>query len=193
MRPVHPRLPEGRLQLIDGKPRLVSDLFCDGLGACIGTCPEGAISVMEREAGAYDERAATASDLRQWPIQVRLLNPAAGYFDDADLLVAADCAPFACADFDRSFLAGRVLIIFCPRLDAEIEEYVEKLAEIFSRHTIRSVTVLRMEVPCCGGVRRVVDLAFERSGKQVPVTERTITIGGGLAPEPDSQAAGIVK
>ncbi len=111
------------------------------------------------------------------------MNPAAGYFDDADILVAADCAPFAYADFHREFLAGRILIIFCPKLDREIEEYVEKLAEIFTRHAIRSVTVLRMEVPCCGGVRYTVDRALERAGKQVPVAERTITIGGELVPD----------
>ncbi|MEN6342033.1 MAG: 4Fe-4S ferredoxin, partial [Methanospirillum sp.] len=247
--------------------RLVSDLFCDGLGACIGTCPEGAIEVVEREAEAYDERAvmgtiapqgeavirahlehllghgetelhrqaveylrergipvpepraapagagcpgaaarrierptpagspapAAQSELRQWPIQLRLLNPAAAYFDDADLLVAADCAPFAYADFHRSFLAGRILIIFCPKLDRDLEEYVEKLAEILRRHTIRSITVLRMEVPCCGGVRAVVDRAVERTGRTVPVAERTIGIGGELLPEPPGQAAGMVK
>ena len=97
-----------------------------------------------------------------------LLNPAAGYFDDADLLVAADCAPFAYGDFHRSFLAGRILIIFCPKLDREIEEYIEQLAEIFTRHTIRLVTVLRMEVPCCGGVRYLVDRALERAGNRCP-------------------------
>ena len=75
-----------------------------------------------------------------------------------------------------------MLIIFCPKLDHEIEEYIGKLAEIFTRHTIRSVTVLRMEVPCCGGVRYVVDQALERAGKQVPVTERTVAIRGELLP-----------
>ena len=147
-------------------------------------CPGTAAQRIERKAGAPSGGAAPAasSELRQWPIQLRLLNPAAGYFDNADLLVAADCAPFAYADFHGSFLAGRILVIFCPKLDAEIEEYVEKLAEIFTRHSIRSVTVLRMEVPCCGGVRYVVDRALERAGKQVPVTERTITIGGELVP-----------
>ena len=163
-------------------------------GASAG-CPGVVAHRIEREPAASggDATPPAASELRQWPIQLRLLNPAAGYFDDADLLVAADCAPFAYADFHRSFLAGRILIIFCPKLDREVEEYVGKLAEIFSRHTIRSVTVLRMEVPCCGGVRRVVDLALERSGRQIPVTERTITIAGGLAPEPGGQAAGMVK
>jgi ferredoxin len=142
-------------------------------------CPGAAAQRIEREEEAPLGEA-VPSQLRQWPIQLRLLNPAASYFDDADLLVAADCAPFAFGDFHGSFLAGRILIIFCPKLDRELEEYVEKLAEIFTRHEIRSVTVLRMEVPCCGGVRYVVDRALERAGKQVPVTERTITIRGEL-------------
>lgn len=146
-------------------------------------CPGAAARRIEGAPSAPGggERGATASELRQWPIQLRLLNPAAGYFDDADLLVAADCVPFAYADFHPEFLAGRILIIFCPKLDAEIEEYVDKLAEILSDHTIRSITVLRMEVPCCGGVRYVVDRAIEQSGKQIAITERTITMRGALA------------
>lgn len=145
-------------------------------------CPGAAAQRIERRTAAPEgiERPAGVSELRQWPIQLRLLNPSAGYFDDADLLVAADCTPFAYGDFHREFLAGRILIIFCPKLDREIEEYVEKLAEIFTRHTIRSITVLRMEVPCCGGVRYVVDRALTQSGKQIPVTERTITMRGEL-------------
>ncbi len=146
-------------------------------------CPGVAAQRIEREpsAGGAGRTEPVESELRQWPIQLRLVNPAAGYFDDADLLVSGDCVPFAYADFHRDFLAGRILIIFCPKLDAEIEEYVDRLAEIFTRHAIRSVTVLRMEVPCCGGVRYVVDRALERSGKQVPVTERTISMRGEFA------------
>lgn len=124
-----------------------------------------------------------ASELRQWPIQLSLVNPAAPYFDDADLLVSGDCVPFAYAGFHQDFLRGRVLLLFCPKLDADIEGYVAKLAEIFSRHTIRSVTVLHMEVPCCGGVRHVVDRALQRSGKAVPVEDRTILITGRVAAE----------
>jgi hypothetical protein len=122
------------------------------------------------------------SELRQWPIQLRLVNPAASWFDDADLLVAADCTPFAYGDFHREFLAGKVPVVFCPKLDRDLEEYTSKLAEIFRRHRVRSVTVLRMEVPCCGGVRYVVDGAIREAGVDVPVTERVIAIGGELRP-----------
>ncbi len=123
---------------------------------------------------------APGSELGQWPVQLALLNPGATYFENADLLIAADCTPFAYAGFHQELLRGRILVIFCPKLDQEIEEYVEKLGEILSRHEIRSITVARMEVPCCGGVRHVVDRALERSGKRIPVAERVITIDGRL-------------
>ncbi|RXE56349.1 4Fe-4S ferredoxin [Methanoculleus taiwanensis] len=119
-----------------------------------------------------------ASELRQWPIQLRLQNPAAAYFDDADLLISGDCVPFAYAEFHREFLRGKVAIIFCPKLDADIEEYIAKLAAILSQHTIRSVTVLHMEVPCCSGVRSILDQAMQRSGKEIPVREYTVTLQG---------------
>ena len=99
-----------------------------------------------------------------------LLNPAAPYFDNADLLISADCVPFAYAGFHTEFLKDRIVIIFCPKLDSDIEGYIAKLAEIFSRHEIKSIMVARMEVPCCGGVRYVVDKALEQSGKKIPVT-----------------------
>ena len=118
------------------------------------------------------------SELRQWPVQLALLNPAATYFDNADLLVSADCAPFAYAGFHAEFLKGRILIIFCPKLDRDIEGYIDKLSAIFTQHTIRSITLLHMEVPCCGGVRYVVDQALTKSGAKIPVVEKTVTIDG---------------
>jgi NAD-dependent dihydropyrimidine dehydrogenase PreA subunit len=121
-----------------------------------------------------------ASELRQWPVQLALLNPAAPFFDNADLLISADCVPFAYAGFHTESLQGKILIIFCPKLDADIDGYVEKLAEIFTRHVIRSITIARMEVPCCGGVRYVVDKALEKAGKKIPVVEKIVTIQGGI-------------
>jgi len=118
------------------------------------------------------------SELRQWPVQLKLLNPAAPYFDDADLLISADCVPFAYAGFHAELLRDKIVIIFCPKLDSDIEGYITKLAEIFSRHEIKSITVAHMEVPCCSGVRNVVDRALERSAKKIPVSEKTITIQG---------------
>jgi ferredoxin len=148
-------------------------------------CPGSAARSIPREDGPGrmpDSKAGgtAVSDLRQWPVQLTLLNPAAPYFDNADLLVSADCVPFAYAGFHREMLHGKILIIFCPKLDADIEGYIKKLARIFTLHTIRSVTVARMEVPCCGGVRYVVDKALEKAGKKIPVVEKTISIRGGI-------------
>jgi len=120
------------------------------------------------------------SGLRQWPVQLALHNPSAPYFDEADLLVSADCVPFAYPLFHKEFLSGRILVVFCPKLDSDIEGYIEKLAAIFTQHAIRSITVLRMEVPCCGGVRHVVEQALIRAGVTVPLEEKTITIDGRL-------------
>jgi len=106
--------------------------------------------------------------LRQWPVQLKLLNAAASYFDDADLLISGDCVPFAYADFHRDFLRDKIAIIFCPKLDTDVEGYVTKLAEIFSQHTIRSITVLHMEVPCCSGVRYGRGSGPETLGKGDP-------------------------
>ncbi len=122
----------------------------------------------------------TASELRQWPVQLRLLNPAAPYFENADLLIVADCVPFAYADFHRDFLRGRIAIVFCPKLDEDIEDYIERLADIFTLHTIRSITVLHMEVPCCSGVNYALRQALERSGRKIPITEYTVRIQGGI-------------
>ncbi|MDD4567804.1 Ferredoxin I [Methanoculleus chikugoensis] len=143
--------------------------------ACPGTV---ARSIPEREVAETGRAAGIESALRQWPVQLTLVNPAASYFDDADLLVSGDCVPFAYPEFHRDFLQGRILIIFCPKLDADIEGYITKLAEIFSRHTIRSITVLHMEVPCCSGVRYIVDKALNRAKKEIPVAEQTITLQG---------------
>jgi ferredoxin len=119
-----PNCQEGALQLIDGKARLVSDLFCDGLGACLGHCPEGAITIEEREAESYKqekanvpEKADTPSELRQWPVQLHLLNPQASYFKDADVVLAADCVAFAMGNFHATYLKGKSLAIACPKLD----------------------------------------------------------------------------
>jgi ferredoxin len=140
-------------------------------------------SLPRREAEKRERAEQIESELRQWPVQLKLLNPAASYFDDADLLVSGDCVPFAYADFHRDFLRDKIVILFCPKLDTDVEEYVTKLAEIFSQHAIRSITVLHMEVPCCSGVRYVVDQALKRSEKEIPVKEHTILISGRVAEE----------
>ncbi len=114
---------------------------------------------------------------------MKLLNPAAPYFEDADLLISGDRVTFAYADLHRDFLRDKIVILFRPKLDTNVEGYVAKLAEIFSQHAIRSITVLHMEVPCCSGVRYVVERALKRSEKEIPVKEHTILISGRVAEE----------
>lgn len=147
-------------------------------------CPGSSARSISRNTPAINRQPSekSESELRQWPVQLKLLNPAAPYFDNADLLISADCVPFAHAGFHTEFLRDRIVIIFCPKLDSDIEGYITKLAEIFTRHTIKSITVVHMEVPCCGGVRYVVDQALGQSGKMIPVTDKTILIDGGVAP-----------
>jgi len=146
-------------------------------------CPGVGPRSIARKGGAAPgvAEAGPGSELRQWPVQLALLNPAAPYFDHADLLVSADCVPFAYAGFHRDLLRDKIVIIFCPKLDADIDGYIAKLTDILSSHAINSITVVRMEVPCCGGVGYVVDQALERSGKQIPVKRVTMTIDGRVA------------
>jgi len=118
------------------------------------------------------------SELRQWPIQLHLLNPHAPYFHNADLVIAADCVPFTYAGFHRRFLKNKILIIFCPKLDQGLEQYVEKLSELFKDNAIKSITIVRMEVPCCGGVTGIVAEALSRSEKRIIVKEYTISLQG---------------
>ena len=189
---------EGAIVMQDGKARLVKDDYCDGLGDCLPACPAGALSFDFREAAAYDEEAvkehlekqgrtlpaeapaAGRSELRQWPVQIKLAPLAAPYFQNADLLIAADCTAYAFADFHRRFMRGRVTLIGCPKLDGV--NYAEKLGEILRQNAVRSITVLRMDVPCCGGMEHAVSEAVARSGKKLPCEVVTIGRNGDILP-----------
>lgn len=264
-----PNCHEGALQIIDGKARLVSDLFCDGLGACIGHCPEGAIALEEREAEPYDEvkvmetivkqgrntilahlehlrdhneqeyldqairyihdhgvdmapvpglmadeshdmphahahgcgcqgsaemdfrediapATATAaapaallrSELKQWPVQLHLLNPAASYFRNADVLLAADCVAFSMGNFHPDYLKGKSLAIACPKLDSNKESYLEKITAMIRDTKINTLTVMMMEVPCCGGLLQLAQMARQRAGRNIPVKSLIVGIQG---------------
>lgn len=181
---------EGAIGMVDGKARLLREDYCDGLGDCLPACPTGAITFEEREAAAYDETAVLAakaapalmtaapaeSRLRQWPVQIRLVPVKASWFDSAELLVAADCTAYAYAGFHQDFMKGRITLVGCPKLDAV--DYSVKLTEILRNNDIRSVTVARMEVPCCGGLENAVKRALADSGKQIPWNVVTITTDG---------------
>ena len=145
---------EGAIEMVNGKAKLVRDDYCDGLGDCLPACPTNAISFIEREALPYDDVAVkknqSVNQLSQWPVQIKLAPVNAPYFNGANLLIAADCTAYAFADFHHRFIRSRITLVGCPKLDAV--DYSEKLAEIFKNNDIQSITVVRMEVPCCGGM-----------------------------------------
>ncbi len=145
-----------------------------------GGCPGTLAKLFSREPVAETEtiKGAVASELRQWPIQLHLINPMAAYFDDADLLISADCVPYAFGNFHRHYLKGKTVITFCPKLDNSTEVYIEKLTELFRQKNIKSLTIVRMEVPCCGGTEMVVRKALEISGKELDVKVDVISLNG---------------
>lgn len=120
------------------------------------------------------------SQIRQWPLELHLLNPEAPYFKDAHLLVAADCTAFAYGNFHAEFLQDKTLVLFCPKLDNSTDAYIEKMKNIFELNNIKSVTIARMEVPCCGGTTMIVKEALKQAGKNIPVEVKTISIKGKL-------------
>lgn len=116
------------------------------------------------------------SRLNQWPVQIKLVPVNAPYFDGADLLVAADCTAYACGDFHNRFIRNRITLIGCPKLDSV--DYSEKLTQIIAGNNIKSVTVVRMEVPCCGGIEMAVRNALQASGKFIPWQVVTVSVNG---------------
>lgn len=153
--------------------------------ASIGTqpmpsgCPGSQARTIKAAAAAAGEPAGhIASELRQWPVQIKLASPMSGYFDGASVLIAADCTAYSYGDFHRDFMRDRVTLIGCPKLDSV--DYSEKLAAIFANHDVRDVTVTRMEVPCCGGLEMAVRRAIQQSGKDIPLNVVTISTEGGI-------------
>ena len=183
---------EGAIEMINGKAKLVRENFCDGFGDCLPACPTGAITFEEREAPAYDEKAVqqakrqsqtvqessvpVMSQLRQWPCQIKLLPVQAPLYDGAKLLVAADCTAYAYANMHEDFMKGEITLIGCPKLDSV--DYSEKLTEIIKNNDIKSVSIVRMEVPCCGGLQRAAENALKASGKFIPWQVVTISRDG---------------
>ena len=179
---------EGAIDIVDGKAKLMREDFCDGFGDCLPNCPTGAISFEEREAPEYDETAVKeaknspvsavkpTSRLAQWPCQIKLVPTQAPFFDGAKLLIAADCTAYAYANMHEDFMKGKVTIIGCPKLDGV--DYTDKLTEIIRNNDIKSVTIVRMEVPCCGGLQRAAESALKNSGKFIPWQVVTISRDG---------------
>lgn len=193
---------EGAIGMVDGKAKLLREDYCDGLGDCLPACPMRAISFEEREALAYNDAAVKAakkgkeaplpcgcpgsacqsvsgeatSCLQNFPVQIKLLPVNAPWFQNAELLIAADCTAFSYGDFHRTFMQDRVVMIGCPKLDAV--DYAQKLTEILKNNEIRSVAVVRMTVPCCGGLSHAIKTAVENSGKKLPLQVITVSPDG---------------
>lgn len=184
---------EGAIEILNGKAKLTRENYCDGLGDCLPECPTGAITFEEREAPAYDEaavlaarqknnhaisseRASVKSQLEQWPCQIKLVPLTAPYFNNAALLIAADCTAYAYANFHAEYMKGKITLIGCPKLD--VVDYSEKLTEIIKNNNIVSISVIRMEVPCCGGLVMAVKKSIENSRKNIPLDITTISVDG---------------
>jgi ferredoxin len=215
-----PACAEGALQIVDGKARLVGEVYCDGLGACLGECPQGAISIEEREAEEFDEatverrlhelsepgreapcgcpgaaveqfdrrevagrRSAPSvsqpSMLGHWPVQLALVPPGAQFLRGADVVLVADCVPFAYAGFHRDFLNDRAVLVACPKLD-DFQAHLVRLTRILRQSDIRSLSIVHMEVPCCSGLVEMAKRAVAASGKAIPLNEVTVGTRGGL-------------
>lgn len=134
-----------------------------------GGCPGSRPQVLSPNPGPVAVTSGGESQLRHWPIQLHLVPPTAGFFEQADVLLAADCVPFAVADFHRQFLSGKSLAIACPKLDANQEIYLQKLVSLIDEAKITSLTVVVMEVPCCGGLVQLAQESLRRAQRTVPV------------------------
>ncbi|MDR0856233.1 MAG: 4Fe-4S binding protein [Clostridiales bacterium] len=146
-----------------------------------GGCPGAHAHGIQRAHTAAPGNAGVASELRQWPVQIQLVPVNAPYFDGASLLVAADCTAYARASFHDEFMRGRITLIGCPKLDAA--DYAEKLTEILRHNDIRALTVVRMEVPCCGGLAQAAATALRNAGKPIPWRVVTLTTDGHVKEE----------
>ena len=139
-------------------------------------CPGSAAKAIHRQNSPAEVNTPQQSQLRQWPVQIKLAPVNAPWFDGAKLLVAADCTAYAYANFHQDFIKGHITLVGCPKLDSV--DYSEKLTDILKNNDIRSVTVVRMEVPCCGGIENAVKKALQASGKFIPWNVATISTDG---------------
>ncbi len=249
--------PEGAIQIIDGKARLVNEVFCDGLGACIKDCPYGAIIKEEREAKPYNEIKTLENILKhgintvkahlkhlkehnameyyneaikylkkkkikielddeenepccpgaktmsfknenknitgdripsmlsQWPIQAHLISPNAPYFKNSNLVIAADCTAFSYGDFHRDFIKGNSIFIACPKLDSNMERYIEKTNLLIDEAKVKNINIVTMEVPCCFGLVSLVEQALNKSKRRPKIKHTVIGINGKIVDEKD--------
>ncbi|MDR3356820.1 MAG: 4Fe-4S binding protein [Spirochaetaceae bacterium] len=185
---------ENAIVITNGKAKLLGDDYCDGLGACLPACPADAITVEEREAAVFDmsrfaadkTRSGAEKPVSNWPVQIRLVPAKAKIFDGAELLISADCAAYRHENFYRDFIkkadgnsaGASVTLIACPKLDNF--DYSLKLGEIIRQNDVRAVTLVRMEVPCCGGLEWALSRAIDGAGKKTECRVVTLSVDGAI-------------
>lgn len=162
-------------QLQDGIPAVSSGSGCG--------CPGGKEMSFTPKAEVQETACDVSSKLRQWPVQLHLLNPEASYMKNADVLLAADCSAFAYGNFHNRFMKNHVLAIACPKLDSGKESYIEKITAMIDRSHINTLTVIMMEVPCCGGLLQIAQQALALAGRKIPIKKIIIGIKGDLLSE----------
>ncbi len=150
-----------------------------------GGCPGSQAKVIERpgQESNQPEAGNQPSELRQWPVQMHLLNPNAPYLRGSDLLLAADCVAFSIGNFHSAYLKGKSLAIACPKLDSGLDGYVEKLTAMIDIAKVNTITVMMMEVPCCGGLLQMVRAALAKAARKVPVKQMIIGLAGNVLTE----------
>lgn len=151
---------------------------------CDGGCPGSqSVSFDKTRAESSDLSVNIRSELKHWPVQMHLINPAASHFNNSDFVLAADCAAFSFGNFHQEYIKGKTLGIACPKLDSNIEIYVEKLKKLIDETKINTITVIMMEVPCCGGLIQMVRKALNESTRKIPVKSIVIGIRGDILSE----------
>ncbi len=150
-----------------------------------GGCPGSQAKVIERPGKEISSPVAgdQPSELRQWPVQMHLLNPNAPYLRGSDLLLAADCVAFSMGNFHSAYLKGKSLAIACPKLDSGLDVYVEKLTAMIDIAKVNTITVMMMEVPCCGGLLQMVRTSLAKAARKVPVKQMIIGLAGNVLKE----------
>lgn len=191
-----PTSPKAFQNLVEARASVATPKASGCGGGCPGSAPidfkidldqvEKATVEITPEATAPSMEAPAAdapSELRQWPVQLHLLNPQAGYFKNADVLLAADCVAFAAGNFHSKYLKGKTLAIACPKLDSNKESYIEKITSMITNSNINTLSVLMMEVPCCGGLIQMAKVARQMSGKNIPIKKTVVGLQGEVLTE----------
>jgi MinD superfamily P-loop ATPase len=168
---------QAAIGIVDGKARLLHELACDGIGNCLLACPAGAIRLVEKEVSGGQTRENETQ--MPWPVQLKLVSPAAPFFNGRALLISADCAAFRRETFYSEFVKDKVALIGCPKLDGV--DYREKIAAILKENEVSALTIVRMSVPCCAGLDIMARKAAAECGKELPLRTVIISTEGDVA------------